>query len=248
METRFLDVIIAEIKEIIETKSFVCQEDGSYRNEDYCFKIEYNEESKLYSLFLAATDDQPEYKEMSTWIFDDTKTEKDAAVIGKDFCETLMQKMGIAPKRKTTADIPLPTKSAAGKSVDINGMAQRLLAVFPTHKDAYRDHVAQNGEFLYITFLNETIVPDIRAAIDAGSKKPLKKIFDALGELYVDGNRAVQNAVAVTIVTGAVGDSKERYETVLPFMEENQYLKTAVVNLRRFYDSKNKKLRTMINK
>ncbi len=246
MENHFFDVVLKQLEEFIKEQGFEKREDGSYQNESKCFKIEFDETQGLYNLYLADADDQPEFATVSSWRFSDEKGEKEATTIGRDFLDTLQTKMGVkANVVKSAANIPLPKKSSS-KTNDINALAQQMLAVFPKYKDAYKEHVAEYGEFLYINFFANTVVLDIRQALDEGSKKPLKKIFDVLCNVYVEGDRTTQNAIAVTIITGAISDSKERFETAISYIGDCTYLKTAITQLNREYNAKNKKLKTMI--
>lgn len=246
MENHFFDIVMAQLAELISEQGFAKCEDGSYANDVKCFKVEYDEAAGLYNLFIADAADEPEYATVSSWSFSDEKGEKEAKTIGMDFLDTLRTKLGVKPNMaKAAQNVPLPKKSGA-KVGDINALAQQMLAVFPKYKDTYKEHVAANGEFLYLTFFAETVVLDIRAALDEQSKKPLKKIFDVLCDAYVEADRAAQNAIAVTIVTGAIAGDKTRYETALTYMEDCTYLKTAVMQLNKEYAAKNKKLKAMI--
>lgn len=246
MENHFYDVVLKQLEEFIAEQGFAKCEDGSYANEVKCFKVEFDQDAGLYNLYMADAADEPEYATISSWRFNDEKGEKEAATIGRDFLDTLRTKMGVKPNyAKNAANVPLPKKGGA-KAGDINALTQQMLAVFPKYKDVYKSHVAEYGEFLYINFFTNTVVLDIRQALDEQNKKQLKKIFDVLCDLYVEGDRATQNAVAVTIITGAISDSKERFETAISYMEDCTYLKTAVTQLNREYTAKNKKLKSMI--
>lgn len=246
MENHFFDIVLEPLSEFISEQSFVKLEDGSYANESKRFKVEFDETAGLYNLLLADADDEPEYATVSSWGFSDDKGEKEAKTIGLDFLDTLRTKLGIKPNyAKNAANVPLPKKSG-NKANNINALAQQMLAVFPKYKETYRQHIAENGEFLYLNFFSQTVVSDIRQALDEQNKKQLKKIFDVLCDVYVEADRDTQNAVAVTIITGAIGDSKERFETALSYMEDCAYLKTAITQLNKAYMGKNKKLRTML--
>ena len=246
MENHFYDVVLKQLEEFIAEQNFERREDGSYANEVKCFKVEFDEEQGLYNLYMADAADEPEYATISSWRFNDEKGEKEATTIGRDFLDTLRTKLGVKPNYvKNAANVPLPKKGSA-KAGDINALAQQMLAVFPKYKDTYKEHVAEYGEFLYINFFTNTVVVDIKEALDEQNKKQLKKIFDTLCDLYVEGDRATQNAIAVTIVTGAIGCSKERFETAVSYMEDCAYLKTAVTQLNREYNANNKKLKSMI--
>lgn len=246
MENHFFDIVMEQLAGLISEQGFAKREDGAYANEAKCFKVEYNEEAGLYNLYLADAADEPEYATVSSWSFNDEKGEKEAKTIGLDFLDTLRTKLGIKQNyAKTAANVPLPKKSGA-KVGDINALAQHMLAVFPKYKEAYKEHVATYGEFLYLNFFNETVVLDIRAALDEQSKKPLKKIFDALCDAYVEADRTAQNVIAVTIITGAIAGDKTRYETALSYIGDCTYLKTAIMQLNKEYNAKNKKLKAMI--
>lgn len=246
MENHFFDIVMEQLSELVSEQGFAKRDDGSYANENKCFKVEFDEEAGLYNLLLADAADEPEYATVSSWSFSDDKGEKEAKTIGLDFLDTLRTKLGVKPNyAKNIANVPLPKKSG-NKTNDINALAQQMLAVFPKYKDTYREHMAEHGEFLYLNFFSQTVVHDVRQALDDKNKKQLKKIFDVLCDAYVEADRAAQNAVAVTIITGAIAGDKTRYETALTYMEDCAYLKTAIIQLNKAYMAKNKKLKAMI--
>ena len=247
MENHFLDILLEELAEVISSQSFELQEDGSYLNADKRFKIEFEENTMLYRLLLSQADDEPQYVTVSSWKFNEEKGEKEARTIGKDFADTLYTKLGLNKNRRQLASgVPLPSKKSGSKSQDVGGVCQQMLAIFPKYKDTYRDHVAANGEFLYINFFTETFVPEIRAILDGGNKKQCKKVFDALSNLYVEGDRMAQNCVAVVLTLGAIGDSDKRYENACIYLEGCPYLKSILEQLYKKYKRNNKKLKAIV--
>lgn len=247
MEINLFDIMEQQLAEVIKEKSFEKQDDGSYKNGEYSFKIESDENSGLVKLMLGTVSEEIQYVTVSSWAFNPEKGEKEAKTIGKDFAETLAAKIGLKKNRlNSAADVPLPSQKSSAKATDINGLTQRMLAIFPAYKDAYREHVAANGELLCVDFFSETFTKEIRNVLDEGNKKQLKKLFDALGELYVEGDRNTQNLVAVILVTGAVAGNDERFNTAVTYMENCAYLKKTVTILHKNYKSKNKKLHKMI--
>ena len=248
MENHFYNTIIGELENFIKEQGFEIQQDGSYLNETKRFLIEYDENTKLYNLMLSEAEGEPEYAAVSSWSFDDERGEGEAKTIAGDFLDTLRTKLGVAVNRRAlSGNVPLPKRSSSGQTPDVSAFCQRVLAVFPKYKDAYRDHVAKYGEFLYLKFFSETITVEIREALDSRNKKQLKKYFETLSEMYIEGDRNVQNAISVIIITAAIGDSQQRFETAMNQLEDCASLKNVVRHLYRSYMAKDKKLRAMID-
>ncbi len=232
MEQNIFDAVLAEIRPTLSENGF-SEADGVFSGETRAFKIGYNSEAKLFELYSAevAEGSTGEFSVASSYLFDDTSTLSDATAVGIDFNDTVTSLLGINTRKTRSASaVALPSRSNSD-TPGMDDLCSKLLAIFPQHKDAYKEHIAEHGEFLYVTFLLDTVCADIRALLESGSDKKLKKIYDALNDLYVKGDRNVGNTIVVVVLGGAVKGDAALTEKLLAGLSEFQYLKVAVRNV-----------------
>lgn len=249
MDSKVLEKIVEQLTGLIESTGFVASADKTeYKNERYAFKIAHDEERKLLLLDFAEVNgagEVGEYKNISSWLFDNPEELLDAESAGMDFLDSLKTKMGIRGMRTgKNGEIAMPRKETNG-TPNIETLSVKTLAIYPQFKDAYKDHVAKYGSFLYIEFFKETLMVRLAEVLDEGNKKNLKKVFEMLCEIYTEGDRNVQNVIVGVVLCGAVKDNADRYATTLEQLEECSYLKTAFINMMARY-KKDKKLREML--
>ena len=232
MEQIIFDAILAEIRPTLSENGF-SENDGVFTGETRAFKIGYNDEAKLFELYSAevAEGNTGEFSVASSYLFDDASTVSDASAVGIDFNDTVTSLLGInIRKMRSASAVALPTRSNSD-TPGMDDLCSKLLAIFPQYKDAYKDHMAEHGEFLYVTFLFDTVAVEIRKLLESGSDKKLKKIYDALNDLYVKGDRNVGNAIVVVVLGGALKGDAALTEKMLAGLSEFQYLKVAVRNI-----------------
>ncbi len=231
MEQKIYDAIYGEIRPILEENNF-SETDGVFSNETRAFKVCYNEEKHLFELLSAEATDGVlgEYAVASSYLFDENSTASDASAVGIDFNDTLATLLGVSKRKTRSANVALPQKTG-GDTLTLDDLANKLLAIFPAYKDAYKDNVSQNGELLYVDFFQNTVTNDIRDLLIKDNTKKLKKIYDALNELFVKGDHTVGNIVVVIILGGTVKGDKELTEKMLAGLADFPHLKTAVYNI-----------------
>ena len=229
MDNRYYDSVIKEMKPFFDEAGFVLREGGFFLAETKAAKVEYNEAAQSYELFVADVEEGNvgEYSKITSWLFDDSQTEKDAESVGIDFVDTLRKNMGIKVKRAATGtNIELPTANKSG-SMDISGFSKKVLDVFPAFKDEYKAHVAKYGNFLYMSFFAETLIPQIKGILAEGNKKSLKKLYDLLDTAYNTGNGETSNIV-VACISAAVCKDEELKAKTMEFLGEDKHLKNSV--------------------
>ncbi len=229
MDNRYYENVIKEMKLFFDENGFKALEDGSFKCETKSAKVEYNEARQMYVLNLADVQEGNvgEYAEVTAWLFDDSQTEKDAESVGMDFVDTLRKNMGIKVKYKTASgSVDLPTASKSG-SMDVAGFTKKVLDIFPVFKEEYKMHVAKYGNFLYMNFFANTLIPQIKAVLNEGSKKPMKKLYDMLQTAYTTGDRETSNIV-VACIAAAVCDDEELKAKAMEFLSEDAHLKNSV--------------------
>lgn len=201
MDNRYFDKVINEMLPFLEEQGFKPAEDGVFENESRKIKIAYDEPRQMYTLSAAEIEDGTagELTEIAAWLFDDTQNAKDAEAVGVDFTATLRKNMGIRLRRPVdSGNVELPTVSKGG-NVTVTGLTKKMLDFFPALKDEYKNHIAENGNFLYLGFFGEYIVPQINQVLTDGNKKQIKKLFDIFEDMYVKGDRETVNAVVALL-------------------------------------------------
>ncbi len=242
MDNRYYDNVIGEMQPFFEENKFTLQENGSFLGETKSVKVEYSEERQMYLLKVAEVSDGTvgEYSEISAWLFDDSQNPRDAASVGIDFTATLRENMGIKIKRNTAIDeIDLPT-AVKGGNYNITAFTKKVLDVFPAYKDAYKAHVAIYGNFLYLNFFAETLVPQMKQIITANEKKAMKKLCELLSDGYVKGDKDTVNAVIALTCAAVYGDEAIK-NNILEALSEEKHFHDAVRDYSPVFE-KNKKL------
>lgn len=235
MNAKVLETVVGQLGVIIETNNFKPNDDGTvYKNEKIAFRISHNEEKKLLLLDVAEVTENGEtgdFKNASSWLFEDEESVRDAESAGLDFLDTLKGKMGIRSARTTRGgEVALPRKDT-GSAVNIEALSAKCLAVFPQFKEMYKEHVSLYGSLLYVEFFKSTVAVKMGEVLDENNKKTVKKVISMLDDMYVKGDRNVQNVVAGIILGGACRENEKRYETALSYMDETPYLKNAFKNI-----------------
>lgn len=247
MDNKCYEAVIAEMQPLLDGQKFIA--DGNvYKNETKTVKVCFDEESKLFSLWVADVTDgeMGEFSVLSSWLFEDDQTAKDAAAVGVDFADTLRSHMGLKKTtRDLSANIALPTFEK-GDAVTVTTLTQKLLAIFPEYKDTYKASVAKYGKFLYQDFFMTNFVPSIKVLLSgkAANKKPIKKLFDMLSELYVEGDGETVDQI-IAIIAAAIYDNDEYIAIFKEYTEGNEHLQKSVEELLVFIKN-NKKLRAAL--
>ena len=236
MNSQVLEKILEQLSGIIETAGFKANEDKTeYKNEKVAFKIGHDEEKKLLLLDIAQIGENGEvgeYSNASSWLFENPEELRDAESAGMDFFDTLKGKIGMKGTRiNKNGEIAMPSKEKSGNSFNVEAFCAKMLAIYPQLKEEYKNHIAEYGSFLYIDFFKTHIVPQIEKLLDENNKKSLKKVFPVLDDVYVNGDRTVQNVVVGVVLCGAVKDNESRYQAAMEAMAEHQFLKVAFFNI-----------------
>jgi hypothetical protein len=211
------------------------------------FRVTFSEENKLFAFESAELDgaEEAEFSEISSWLFDDSHTEKDAKAIGEDFADSLKEKLGVKKQHTRSAEVALPSKRASGDDPDISSFTAQFLALFPQFKDEYKNSVAKYGEFLYDDFYTQTAVPLLRTLLGEKNKKQLVKLFEFLNTMYAGGDADVCSLVTYTIIGKAIRDDVRLWTEAAYYMEDAKYLKAAGGSMVRYLQGHKKLLAEM---
>ncbi len=243
MDNRYYDSVINEMQPFLDEHNFKTNDDG-FANEKKAFKVIYDEQRQMYILSVADIDEETkeagEYKEVNSWLFDDSQNAKDAASVGIDFTTTLKKELGIKAVRKVNGNaVDLPTASK-GDSMNISGFTKKMLDVFPALKDEYKNHIVKYGSFLYLNFFGEHLVPLFTNLFETGTKKQIKKLYDVLGDAYVKGDKATVNAI-IAVLCAAGYNNQKATDNIREMLSEDSHFLSSFNNFIPVF-AKNKKL------
>lgn len=226
LDNRYIGKVLEEMLPFFEEQGFKAQKNGEYKKEDTSVLVEYDDARQMYSLKMANEGGEP--AEISSWLFDDSQTERDAASVGIDFTETLREQLGVKKNARVARIIDMP--SAQKDGADIATFAKKMLDVYPQLKDPYRAHIAKYGNFLYLNFFGESLVPLVRSALSSGDKKAIKKVFTVFESTYITGDKDTVNAM-LAVIAAAVCDDSAALDNLSVTLAENGHMLKAVTEL-----------------
>ena len=248
LDNRYYDELIKEMQPLFDEQKFVLAPDGAFKNDSYAIKVEYDQERQMYMLNLAdaSLGDDAEYATVSSWLFDDSQNANDAASVGIDFSETLREKLGIKVTKKTVSKIDLPSKATKDGNITIEGFSKKLLDIYTPLKEAYKQHVSTYGNFLYLDFFTRSVAPLVKNALAQNNKKSVKKLYDALEDAYIHGDKDTTNATVAILATVCYKDDAMK-ERIKNFLSENSHFSSSVFSFISVLES-NKKLQKALIK
>ena len=227
---------------LLSEQGFKAGENGEFSNDTKKVLVAYDEEKQMYRFSIADIDG--DYKEVSAWLFDDSQNAKDASSVGIDFVATLRKELGITAKRVGNNNIELPSASKSG-NMTVTGFAKKMLDVYPTMKEEYKEHIAVYGNFLYINFFGESLVPNLKNTFENGSKKQIKKLYDVFEDAYLKGDKDTVNILVAVLcaaayknenITAAIREMLEvdkhflaSFDNLLPIFHKNKKLANALI-------------------
>lgn len=226
MDNRYLENVIAEMQPFFTENGFKSV-DGIFKNDKKAVAVEYNDERQMYVLKTADVEEDGElsFSEVSAWLFDDSQNAKDAEAVGIDFTSTLKSQLGIKHTRSSafTSAIDLPTASKDG-SYNVAAFTKKMLDVFPVLKDDYKAHVAVYGNFLYLNFFGEKLVPQIKSVLLENNKKSVKKLFDVFENGYLQGDRDTVNTLVAVLAAACVNDDAVKANAIAALGENKHFI------------------------
>ena len=230
MDNRYYEKIVSEMQAFFDENGFKAESDN-FVSEQKAVSIKYDEDKQIYNLYIADSTDGKigEFALISSYLFDDSQTEKDAVAVGIDFVDTLRSKLGIKAVRKNAlGNIDLPT-AKKGDAVTINTLTTKILAIYPALKDVYKQEINEKGKYLYLDFLTTYAVPEIRKTLETANKKTIKKLIDSLTELFIHGDNDT-STVIVAILVSAIGKNETRFKAATEHMESCSNLVASINN------------------
>ncbi len=249
MNNKYYENVISEMQPFFDENGFNKSEDGSFKNDKKSVKISYDEEKQMYLLFVADLDDEKnigEYAQLNAWLFDDSQNARDAESVGIDFVNSLRKALGVkVARRANTNGIDLPTASKSD-SMDIGGFAKKMLDFFPELKEPYKEHIATFGNFLYLNFFGEALVPKVKELFTANNKKQIKKFYAVLEDAYVKGTSDTIN-VTIAVLVASAYDTEKVDTAIKEMLAENTHFLMSYNTFKTVF-AKNKKLKAALIK
>ena len=200
-----------------ENGEFITEAEGKtvakYTGEKGVLSVSYEEGKVL--LFAGDDAEMPEEtpNKLSVSLMDENADSRDVKYIVNELTDTLESKFSkktVAPKKAAQQKATQTVSKAAvkhGSFYDPNTLASKLCLVFPELRPAYKENLAQYGEFLAEKFFDEYGTEKVIGAIKANDPQTMKKMFQILNEIYEDGTSEVQDVIAVTIL-GALNNDQ----------------------------------------
>ena len=242
----YFDNVIGEMKTFIDENKFKQLSQGVYANETKRFEVRFDDKRQMFTLSVADIgEEETELREVNAWLFDETQNAKDAESVGMDFVNSLCKELGIKKSRAAGSNIELPTASKSG-SMTVSGFAKKMLDVFPSLKDEYKEHIAIYGNFLYINFFGEHLVPLMKNLFTNGTKKQIAKFYDVFDDAYLKGDRDTVNIMIALLAAAAYEDQKVD-ERIKNMLSDNKHFLSSYNNFVPFF-AKNKKLKEALLK
>ena len=247
VDNRYNENVINEMLPFLEEHNFKAIEEGVYSSNEKKISVSYNEARQMYTLSVADVLEDggfSEEREINAWLFDDSQNAKDAASVGIDFVNSLRKELGIKAKRAVNNDIELPSASKSG-AMTVTGFAKKMLDVFPTLKDEYKNHISVYGNFLYINFFGEHLVPLMKNLFVTGTKKQIKKLYDVFEVAYVKGDKDTVNIMVALLCAASYQDEKAN-EAIKEMLSEDSHFLASYTNFVPVFASNKKLLSALI--
>ncbi len=215
-----------------------------YQSERGNIRVLYSD-SKFCFQIGEVKDDEMTFKSLSASLFDEeTSDERDVKYIVNEFNDCIDSKFKIKENVKSNAKgvkLPPPVSKAAAKNgasfYDPNTLANRYTIMYPEIRDAYKSNIEKYGVFLadeFFTLYGSYAIDTIRK----NDTQQMKKLFNMINEIYLDGTNEVQSLIAVTIFSQLENDD-ELLANCVDFMDPE--LAAIVINVNRYLAGKSGK-------
>ncbi len=165
--------------------------------------------------------------------------DKDVKYVINEFSDCLNERFAkkAAVKKVSASKTPQTVSKTAvknGSSYDPNTLASKLCLVFPELREAYKQNIADYGEFLGEEFFTKFGTEKVIAAIKQNNPQTMKKLFQILNEIYEDGTNDTQSLIAVTIL-GELNNDQILLARCVDYMSET--LAPPVIEVNRYLAS-----------
>ena len=174
-------------------------------------------------------EDEGEFSKKATFLFDlEAFDDRDAKSLANEIKDVIDSNYGKKARKEAAAKKAPATvsKSAVknGMSYDANTLANKIAAMYPELKEAYKDNFTKYDEFLpedfFVNYANRSIMGTLRS----NDPKEIKKLMKILSEIYENGTNDVQDLVVVTILGDL--ESEGLVEKCCEYIEDEDFRET----------------------
>lgn len=180
------------------------------------------------------------FTSISASLFDEDSDERDVKYIINEFNDCIDSKFKMKDVAKTSAKgvkLPPPVSKAAAKNgnsfYDPNTLANRYTIMYPELRDEYKRNIEEYDEFLADEFFTKYGSYAVNT-IKQNDKQQMKKLFNMINEIYLDGTNEVQSLIAVTIF-GQLNNDDELLANCVDYMDPE--LAAITINVNRYLAS-----------
>lgn len=187
----------------------------SYKGENRALRLEhFNGRLSMTGVLKEGEILDSDYAQISLTLLDpETADDKDVKYTVNEFSETLSERFGSGAEKKIKKQKLPPTVSKnavqnGSVSYDINTLASRFTTLYPDLRAQYKENYEKYGEFLADEFFCEYGNKAVVDTINRNNPQEMKKLFNLLNEIYLDGTNDTQSLIVVTIM-GALNNDQE---------------------------------------
>lgn len=165
------------------------------------YSVKYDEDRKVIVLENV---DSENSSELASWLLDDLKfTQKDVALISKDFIETMAGK-----DKKNIKQSKKKNKSSDESNITGLFFANRMVNIFPELKEEIQNEKAEYAEFRSANFAVEHILPKVqKLSENLSDKSKLSKFGKLLSDLYKNGTLDTRSIITMGILNSIKGEN-----------------------------------------
>lgn len=222
----------------------LCTEDGKqyidYVSEKGNVRILFSDGKFCFQTGSNDKGDEVEYKSISASLFDEESDERDVKYIINEFNDCLDSRFKVAEAVKQSTKgvkLPPPVSKAAAKNgnsfYDPATLANRYTIIYPELRDEYKKNIEKYGEFLADEFFRDFGSYAVKT-IRQNDKQQMKKLFNMLNEIYLDGTNEVQSIIVVTLL-GQLENDDELLANCVDYMDPE--LAAITINVNRYLAS-----------
>ncbi len=213
-----MNLITNKVADVIEPQGYQKQVVDSTQDyaslfigEQNAYMVMYNPIKKLVALKVCGVADSApdnQWKSMNTWIFDpETDGIKEANSIGNDFAQALSTSKPKLNKSKK--------KNSDDGNADPKFFCKRLVNIFPELKEEIWEEEDSYDPFRGVTFIENKVLPKIKALVEAGNKSEIEKLANLLSTQYSAGDLDTRSIITIVVLNGIKPKYDEKIEEYL---------------------------------
>lgn len=210
----------------------------TYSSDFGLFKVSLNDSKAVFSVAAPVSEgEMAQFKDVSTSFFDVKEADdRDLKYLVNEINDNIEENFKFNKTIKNISDIKLPptvSKSAAKSGAsyyDSATLASRYTVMFPELREEYKRNIDTYGTFLPDDFFNKYAYAAIDV-IKSNDKTQMKKLFNMLNDIYLDGTNETQSIIVVTILSKLNNDT-ELLASCVDYMDPE--LASAVINVNKY--------------